>query len=124
VSYLSRLAGRLVVDPPQPETGTPLPALTNLRLTVTEEPIGASVFMRRITAVEPASGDGFSMYDLREELARVAEWATDRGARLSGQLVRSGEEQGDVERFTVTGQGAVISETAQLRWPDGTAVTL
>jgi len=38
-----------------------------------------------------------------------------------GYLVRSGEEQGDVERYTIK-DGRVITEKARLIWPDNSNV--
>lgn len=64
--------------------------------------------------------DQWSMYTLEEELVRFVA-AFKYGHTFSGHLIRSGKEQGDVERFTIV-NGELVSEQAELRWPDGTEV--
>jgi len=55
------------------------------------------------------------------ELIEIACQLQFFGVTVSGWLVRSGENIGDVERYTIV-DGVVMSEKAVLRWPDGSTV--
>jgi len=55
------------------------------------------------------------------ELIEIACQLQFFGVTVSGWLIRSGENSGDVERYTIVGS-AVLTEHAVLRWPDGSTV--
>lgn len=73
---------------------------------------------RSATAVTARSDDSGRFYSLLADLRDIAAgFGSDH--RFDGWLVRIGEDQGDVERYAIRGT-AVITEQAQLCWPDGT----
>lgn len=75
-----------------------------------------------LTAIVPASDDRIKADKLTDYLAEMAAAVLQLGSLcVGGWIVRSGEEQGDVERYTVGASDQVVTETAELRWPDGTA---
>jgi hypothetical protein len=73
---------------------------------------------RQAVAVVPRWEDSGKFYGLEDDL-RILATTYGHRHRFDGWLVREGEEQGDVERYTIR-DGQVIAEKAQMRWPDGT----
>lgn len=65
--------------------------------------------------------DNHKCYNMEKHLNEFV--AAFPGRTYDGYLIRSGERQGDLERYTIT-NGKVIAEKAELRWPDGTSVDM
>ncbi|HEU5475666.1 MAG TPA: DUF6205 family protein [Actinophytocola sp.] len=80
------------------------------------------VLTRTATAIVPRSIDRGVYYNLANELRVLLEQIPAGKHRFDGYLTRKGEEQGDVQRYWIDADGTVQSETADMRWPDGTAV--
>lgn len=120
--YYSTLSGRIEIEPSLSRaemraTGYDREsALVNDRLIMitTEEAENGT------TTIVPVNSGGEKMSTVGVELQELCKHPILEGRKLTGYIVRSGEEQGDVERFDGTGQ----SERAQLRWPDGSEVEL
>jgi hypothetical protein len=71
-------------------------------------------------AVVSSTEDSYKAYYLEEHLAEIAREILAAGSITGGFLIRKGEGQGDVERYSLGSDGTVLSEKAELRWPDGT----
>lgn len=132
MGYLSRLVGRIQIDPPlrwsefkdSPYRRTPQSSTCVVfdEQTETRDTDDGVIEHRYAIAVEPRQGaDRLTYYDLEEHLAGI-EAAHGLGHAFIGYLLREGDEQGDVERYWLADEGGVRSEKAKLRWPDGTVV--
>lgn len=91
-----------------------------------EDTDDGTVTVKRAVAIVPAWEDDAKFYRIQDELGQIVSLAlrAPGGPReLTGHLVRTGDEQGDVERYRVE-NGRVATEKASLRWPDGTEVDL
>jgi hypothetical protein len=75
----------------------------------------------RVTHIEWRDADESKKYDVLSELTELAALLRLFDVTVTGWLVRSGENIGDVERYTIV-DGVVVSEKAVLRWPDGSTV--
>lgn len=71
-------------------------------------------------AVEPAISEG-KVYELHNHLQQVLN-AISGDHKVTGEIVRVGERNGDVERFLPRPDGKVKAEQAHLSWPDGSEV--
>jgi hypothetical protein len=93
-------------------------------VTETREVLADGTLLREsVTAIIPSTDDSVKAYSLAEDLAEMAAEVRALGsACVGGWIVRSGEEQGDVERYCLGNGDKVVTEKAQLRWPDGSAV--
>lgn len=132
MGYLSRLVGRIQIDPPlrwsefkdspyrkTSQASTCVVLDEQAETTDTDD----GVIERRygIALVPRQGADRLTYYELQEHLAGFA--AGHGGEHtFTGYLLREGDEQGDVERYWLTDDACVGSEKAQLRWADGTAV--
>ncbi len=134
MGYYSSVYGRIMIDPPltAPElreigvTGTAsdygrkfIPEGQNsLRVVVQDEyrdtDEGRLTIMRGVSLVV-AYEEEFRAHTLEQDLGKLVDRWLDR---LSGVLVVSGEDQGDVWRLVVTA-GEVVREDAFLTWPGG-----
>jgi len=137
MGYASRLRGKLTVTraglKEYPEElvavaqkhGVPLPenptgfSLETVRALSDDNDI--NYFMEFESHVVTANSDGYSMYDLEDQLNKLVQAAKTDNAVLNGTLIRSGEEQGDLERFTFK-DNIISVDTAHLVWSDGTPV--
>lgn len=131
MGYYSRLSGELVATIPLQwnecrDTEWANPRNADLCLKFDEdsevrEIDEGAVTIRTVRAIVPRYSDG-KLYGIERELARLAEkfGATHT---FTGYLVRTGEDNGDVERYWIEGTTA-HSECARLSWPDGTEVVL
>lgn len=70
--------------------------------------------------VDASYGESGKAYEFERELKEVLEIIEEDNCTANGILVRSGEEQGDMERFIVENNKIVRTESARLLWPDGT----
>jgi hypothetical protein len=73
--------------------------------------------------VVTANSDYYKMYDLETQLDKLVEAAKLDNATLNGVFIRSGEEQGDMERFSFN-DNIITVDTAHLVWSDGTPVDM
>lgn len=132
MGYLSRLVGCIQINPPlrwsefkdspyrkTSQASTCVVLDEQVETTDTDDGV---IERRHGVALVPRQGaDRLTYYDLEEHLAGfAAEHAGEHS--FTGYLLREGEEQGDVERYSLTDDGGVRAEKAQLRWADGTAV--
>lgn len=133
MGYNSRVTGRIEIQPPlrwatiRSSDFTPVNRRSESVVYELEDQTldtndGQHTVIRAV-AVVPAVEDRQSHYGLDDELAQIGREVIAAGSRLHGWLIRSGEEQGDVQRYTIGDSGVVITEAARLSWPDGTAVT-
>lgn len=132
MSYDSRVTGRIEIQPPLrwsvvrdskflPTTGSKV----DVRYEVIETAEGTDdgvILRRTAVAVVAASVLSYTAYHLGEHLAEIGNEIHDAGSACSGYLVRSGCEQGDVERYGFDPNLVVVREKALLRWPDGSEV--
>jgi hypothetical protein len=137
MSYSSSLRGKLTVTraglKEYPEEliavakkhGVPLPENpTGFSLeTVRElsEDDGINYLMKFESHVITANTSDHGMRDLEEQLDKLVVAARKDNVVLNGKLVRSGEEQGDLERFSFK-DNVITVDTAHLVWSDGTPV--
>lgn len=75
----------------------------------------------RATHIEWREADESKKYDVDRELTELVDLLRPLDVTVTGWLIRSGENSGDVERYTIVGS-AVLTEHAVLRWPDGSTV--
>jgi len=73
------------------------------------------------THIEWRFADQSRKYDVLSELTEFVDLLRPLDVTVTGWLIRSGENSGDVERYTIVGS-AVLTEHAVLRWPDGSTV--
>lgn len=132
MGYLSRLVGRIQIDPPlrwsefkdspyrKTSQGSTCVVIDEQAETTDTDD---GVIERRygIALVPRGGADRLTYYELEEHLAGFAAGHAS-GHTFTGYLLREGDEQGDVERYSLTDDGGVRTEKAQLRWDDGTAV--
>lgn len=133
MGYYSRVTGEIAVTPPilvrdmpgnpftdARATGMPV----QFRVTETATDVDEGTLIRReITAIVPATDTPYKASGLDKHLPQAVELIRDTGSTCKGELVRSGEDQGDIERYIVSDAG-VRAEKARLAWPDGTEVVL
>jgi len=77
--------------------------------------------MREATGVVPNCDDRASYHNLEVQLDDLVR-SIGPDHTVTGYLIREGEEQGDMTRFSVV-DGKLLEEQAELRWPDGSRVT-
>jgi hypothetical protein len=65
-------------------------------------------------------GDSCKQYYFHEECTRLYEFLAEHSVTVYGEVIREGEETGDVERARFTLFRPPVFEKAELRWPDGT----
>ena len=88
-----------------------------------EERPDGTLLREHVTAIVPSTEDTVKAYSLVDDLREMVADVLKRGsACVGGWIIRTGEKQGDVERYSATTDGRLIVEKASLRWPDGTAV--
>lgn len=128
MGYYSTIEGRLDISPPVPLrtlAGTSyLESDFCLKYEVAEsreEVDGGTLLRENIVAIVPSWEDQMKAYSLKDDLIEMVAELDKAGSTCSGELIRVGEGQGDVERFRANG-GIVTSEVAELRWPDGQPV--
>jgi hypothetical protein len=132
MGYLSRLVGRIQIDPPlrwSEFKDSPYRKISQASTCVvldeqaeTVDTDDGVIERRYAIGLVPRQGaDRLTYYDLEEHLAGI-EAEHGLGHAFSGYLLREGDEQGDVERYWLADEGGVRSEKAKLRWTDGTAV--
>lgn len=86
-----------------------------------EDTDGGVVTRRYGIGIIPRRFDEVKAYGLKDELAGFAK-AFGKTHTFTGWIVRAGEDH-VIERYTIK-DGAVLTEQAQMRWPDGTEVEL
>jgi hypothetical protein len=79
------------------------------------------IFMFKNPTTIGVTDEEFSMWDIEENIETIINIIKKDDRLANGTIIRSGEEQGDVERFIITDNN-IKHETATLRWPDGTEV--
>lgn len=132
MGYMSRLRGELTIqgkphDYPEEliklaaENNVPLPGTTGLpEAAVDEYPYKDYLVLKSQTAT-PFNGVESSYSDLEDAITEVITLAAANDCIVNGDIVRLGEEQGDIERFSI--QDNVLSiQRAKLVWDDGTPV--
>lgn len=136
MAYDSRLTGSLRIEPPltwpqfkdsalrRPDRPQ-APAFLHASLVLREHVDTTDTATGRVqditaTGVEPATSEALSHYTLDDELAALAA-AYGADHTFHGWIVRTGDDQGDVQRYTIR-DGHVVTETATLTWPDGSTV--
>ncbi len=135
MGYYSRVTGEIAVTPPILVRDMPGNPFTDARATgmpvqfhVEETAVDVdegTLIRREITAIVPVSEDGYKAYGLDRHLAQAVQLIRDAGSTCKGELVRTGEDQGDIERYTVGNDTtSVLVEKARMTWPDGTGVEL
>lgn len=103
----------------RPESSTALVFWECLEISYTSE--GQGEAHRTAIHIEWRDADSSRKCDVLSELTEFAILLRSLGVTVMGWLVRAGENIGDVERYTII-DGAVVSEKAELRWPDGSTV--
>jgi hypothetical protein len=139
MSYSSSLRGKLTVTraglKEYPEElvavakkhGVPLPehptgfSLETVR--ALSEDDGLNYLMKFESHAITANSGDYGMRDLEEQLDKLVTAAKNDNVVLNGKLVRSGEEQGDLERFSFK-DNVITVDTAHLVWSDGTPVDM
>lgn len=134
MGYYSRVTGRIAVVPPVPFTAlaasrffpdnrTVMDWLTDVKHEVTESALPGvpGAVQRMVVAIVPVCDGPRKFYDLADELDAAVSEIRAAGSGVQGEFVRTGEEQGDVERYWVSGD-CIVREKAELRWPDGSLV--
>jgi hypothetical protein len=126
MGYYSTLSGRIQIKPPLRwaefkdsdlfTRDNPVALTFDVDIDLTDTDTGVTE-VRTAVAVVPAWEGQAKYYDLEVDL-RAFLTAFGKGRTFVGHLVRSGEEQGDVERYSFTANGLLV-EKAELRWPDG-----
>lgn len=134
MGYNSRVTGEITVTPPMPvRILAKSPFLDGWRNglcvkyhveeTATEVDEG-TLLKTEVTAIVPVTDDSYKAYDLVEHLGQALQPLIP-GSICQGELIRNGEDTGDVERLVVrAGSHVVTVEKARLTWPDGTEVKL
>lgn len=132
MGYHSHLHGKITITPPLPWPqyrssdfcpGRGSPTDHGLALSErveTEQTSQGETTVRQATGVVARFEDARTFYAIKEELAALTE--AYPGHSFDGYLVRTGHDQGDVERYWVDGTSVVQSERARLVWPDGSDV--
>lgn len=133
MGYASRLTGRWHIEPELPVRLVPGKYLPRTDGAVNEHEVvfvvedrpvvveGETEYLRRVVGVEPGWEDAFSMYGVEDKLIEIVEALHKLGATATGYLQRRGEEQGDVQRYSMQ-LDVLVVDTASLAWPDGTKV--
>lgn len=137
MSYNSSLRGKLTVTRAElkeyPEElvavakkhGVPLPenptgfSLETVR--ALSEDDGINYLMTFESHAITANTSDYGMRDLEEQLEKLVDAAQKDNVVLNGKFIRSGEEQGDLERFSFK-DNVITVDTAHLVWSDGTPV--
>jgi hypothetical protein len=124
MAYSSRFRGELKIssDKSYPEelvaaaknTGFDLPSLDGLsKENVDKLKTKYSYFFNiSATKIQSSHNDGRADDDLVHSLVKDI---TAAGAVVNGELIRLGEEQGDIERFTIK-DNKIVTDTAILVW--------
>lgn len=87
----------------------------------TENTAEGELKRRVATGVRWTSDDSNKKYSIDEDMSALARILRGTGTRVSGYLVRVGEESPDIERYWIDENGNARSEQAEVRWPsDGT----
>jgi hypothetical protein len=134
MGYLSQVTGEVTITPPiplgrladSPYAQRPY-ADTNVvyEIKETEEETDEGTLTRRLViAIVSRWTDEFKAYHLLEHLTEAVRHVNDAGSACTGEIMRVGENPGDVERHEVAFDGTITTEKARLVWPDGTEVTL
>lgn len=136
MSYAQRLRGEIRIDPPitwdeyrsdalhRGEGSYPYPVMLKMeRATLVDgapkpPAHGGPEFVA--TALYAYNGELYGEV-LESAVPAFIERHSATGHVFTGQLVRHGEEQGDVERYYVD-SGVLVNEKARLVWADGTDV--
>lgn len=132
MSYVSRVTGRVAVTPPvplsvlassrfNPTARLARDGMVDVQYEVADQPGGDDAVRRVVVAIVPDRSGEYSFRDLAEHLAEAVAEIEAAGSTATGDLIRRGERQGDVERYRAA-DGRIWSEAAELRWPDGTPV--
>jgi hypothetical protein len=130
MGYSSRLRGRIEIDPPltwsevldtgyDPERAEQDDRLIMIEVETETHDVEEGVLtLKRGVAIVPVTDEDLRAYSFEADVKGLIEHPVFRSHKLSGGIIRIGEDQGDVERITSLGR----SERAELRWPDGTLV--
>jgi hypothetical protein len=134
MGYYSNVTGEIRISPPIAESLIDMSTdpsdnhgrgWWDVRLKISEENTlaadGGTAIRRVATAIVADREDTSKFYYLKESLALLAPQIHATGAVCVGELVRWGEENGDVERFRIMGD-RVETDMARLTWSDGTEV--
>lgn len=132
MGYMSKLRGELTIqgkpcEYPEDlirlagENNIPLPGNNGLPESVTDFYPYKDYFVLHSKKAVPFNGVESSYNDLEDAIAEIISLAAANECVVNGDIVRLGEEQGDIERFHV--QDNVLSvQRASLVWDDGTPV--
>ena len=128
MGYYSRISGEISVHPPlrwsevkdTPFISQSRSRLLRIRIEEETQPVDdGEIITRRGVCIEDDIGDSAKYYNLEAELSEIAETYPDH--RFDGYIVRVGESNGDIERYSIH-KGRVQTEQAIVTWPDGTPV--
>ena len=137
MSYASRFRGTLTVSgngksyPDMlvklaAENGVPLPSTTGLSeasITALRQDSEVAHFLEVSAQKIKTSHNEGGMYNPKAILDTLIQAASNDDCLLNGYLVRLGEEQGDLEKFSVEDNVLTVS-TASLVWSDGIPVDI
>lgn len=134
MGYNSRVTGEITITPPIPVRALAKSLLDgwnkglcvkyHVEETATEVDEG-TLIKTEVTAIVPVTDDSYKAYDLVEHLGQAVHQIIKAGSTCQGELIRDGEDTGDVERLVVrAGSHVVAVEKARLPRPDGTEVKL
>jgi hypothetical protein len=129
MGYYSTVEGRIEITPPlsvRAVAGSPYlnsDFCLKYEVSETREEVPEGTLIReQVVAIVPSFEDQMKAYALKDDLKEMVEAVHGEGSECSGELVREGERNGDVERYRIV-DGAVVSEKARLVWADGTEVS-
>lgn len=127
MGYISTVHGEWTITPPlnARELRAMPTGLQCIRIEVdeeTRETDEGQLIVQSGVEVVPAIHEG-KVYDLENELSTMLR-AIPSSHKVTGEIIRVGEENGDVERYLPADPDsrALRTEQARLSWPDGTEV--
>jgi len=135
MGYRSSLRGRIRIEPPVPAKvlaqsrfmpGDTYPQTSVVYdvQTVVRETDEGELTVRRVAGLVCPYEEEAKHYAVAEELCDIAA-ELPAGHAMVGELIRVGEENPDVERFRMAGDGrTVLVEQARVLWSDGTEFDL
>lgn len=125
MGYISTVHGEWTITPPlNGREVRAIPRVECVRIRVNEQDKEADegiLTIKQGVAIEPAITEG-KVYSLHDHLRQVLR-AIPKDREVTGEIVRVGEENGDVERYLPDMAALVVkAEQARLSWPDGSEV--
>jgi hypothetical protein len=121
MGYYSRLDGSLMFEPPLSHQAakdyqlTCKPGWQSVYFVidkVTRETVDGTLTSLTSSVIMPHDESG-KYYDIEDDIRRLLSYLPDR--TFTGYIERDGEEQGDIERYTVE-DGKLVTKKAKVVW--------